>query len=192
MYEITIENRYGEKLCLTDTSDYITKATGLGPVNSNIVTTTVANYGGEQYVSSRKQKRNIVLTIYVRNQVEENRIKLYRYIRSHDWIRVYYKNGTRDVYIDGYVESAEVDLFTQTQTMQVSIICPQPNFIDIHGNNVDNNNVAKGFYMPWYTLLTTNLVRGGADLICPDNVLLPKDERLLILGSGRLDNSILG
>ena len=54
MYEIVIENRYGERLCLTNTSDYITKAIGLGPVNSNIVTTTVANYGGEQYVRNRK------------------------------------------------------------------------------------------------------------------------------------------
>lgn len=151
MYEISVENKYGERLQLTQTPNYITKATGLSPVNSNIITATVANYGGERYVSSRKQKRNIVLTIYPQEPVEYNRINLYKYIKSSGFIRVYFKNNTRNVYIDGYVESFEDDLFEQTQTAQVSIICPQPNFIDMASNEVGNSSITAGFYYPFNT-----------------------------------------
>lgn len=150
-YQIKIENKYGDQLQLTDNPNYKVKATGLSPVDSNIITASVANYGGERYVSSRQQKRNIVLTIYVCEPVEKNRINLYKYIRSHDWIRVYFKNGTRDVYIDGYVESFELDHFSQTQAAQVSIICPQPNFIDINTNEAFNSRSNKNFYLPFNT-----------------------------------------
>ena len=153
MYKVIIENKYGEQLQLTDTPDYITKVTGLSPVTSNIITSPVANYGGERFVSSRKQKRNIVLTIYPQEPVETNRINLYKYIKSDDFIRVYYKNKTRDVYIDGYVESFDLDLFERTQRAQVSIICPQPNFIDMSSQTVDNSSTIKQFYCPFNTEL---------------------------------------
>ena len=152
MYEIKIENKYGVQLELTHNPNYTVTATGLNPVASNIVTAPVANFGGERYVSSRQQKRNIVLSIYVHEPVEANRINLYKYIKSKDWIRIYYKNNTRNVYIDGYVESFELNHFDQRQTAQVSIICPQPNFIDMNTNVINNSGVVAMFSFPFYTL----------------------------------------
>lgn len=150
MYEITIENKYGDKLKLTGNHNYTVKATGLSPVSSNIVTSTVANYGGERYVSSRQNKRNIVLTIYINEPVESNRVELYKYIKSDDQIRIYYKNGARDVYIDGYVESFETNLFEQIQSAQVSIICPQPQFVDVLGKTVRLSSNIELFTFPFY------------------------------------------
>lgn len=60
-YELIIENKYGNQLKLTDNPNYNVIVTGLSPVTSNIITTSVANYSGEKYITSRKQKRNIVL-----------------------------------------------------------------------------------------------------------------------------------
>lgn len=159
MFELKIENKYRDQLKLTNNPNYIVEATGLSPVTSEIITIKVANYSGERYVSSRQQSRNIVLNIYVNEPVEINRISLYNYIKSHDFIRVYYKNNSRDVYIDGYVESFELNHFEQTQTAQVSIICPQPNFLDVSDIEVSNINVIKGFYYPFDTV--TNNIQFG-------------------------------
>lgn len=172
MYQIEIENKYGDKLGLTNNPNYNVTATGLNPVKSNIVTATVANYGGERFVSSRKQKRNIILNIYPLEPVEVNRINLYKYIRSDDFIRVYFKNNTRNVYIDGYVEAFELNHFEQTQIAQVSIICPQPNFIDVNSNYVNNSDVVKSFHFPFNTLIAANYIKGGQSLIDDDNVLI--------------------
>lgn len=149
-YKITIENKKSEKLELTNNPNYDVKATGLSPMTSDIVTTPVANYGGAKYVTSRNQTRNIVLTIFVKAPVEANRINLYKYIKSKEWIRVYFKNNTRDVYIDGYVESFECDLFSQTQTAQVSIICPKPQFMDIDADVEKVSTTQGAFSFPFY------------------------------------------
>lgn len=155
-YKLIIENKYGSQLQLTGNRNYKVKATGLNPVAADIVTATVANYDGEIYKSAKKQKRNIVLIIFVQEPVETNRINLYKYINSKDWIRLYFKNGARDVYIDGYVESFELDHFAQTQTAQVSIICPQSNFIDMRPQEATNGEITKGFSFPFYTTAETS------------------------------------
>lgn len=158
MYGITIENKFGEKLQLTDNVNYKTKVTGLNPTTSDIVTTQVANYGGARYVTSKQQTRNIVLTIYINEPVEANRINLYKYIKSDDWIRFYYKNNTRSVYIDGYVESFEIDLFTQPQTAQVSIICPKPQFLDMENNESIFSTTTEAFSFPFWANDNNKLV----------------------------------
>lgn len=150
-YRITVENKKGEQLELTNNPNYDVKATGLSPVTSDIITTPVANYGGAKYVTSRKQTRNIVLTIFVKTPVEANRLNLYKYINTGEWIRVYIKNNTRDVYIDGYVDDFDCDLFTQTQTAQVSIICPKSQFMDIKPDVVKIGTIVGAFSFPFYT-----------------------------------------
>ena len=164
-YELIIENKYGNQLKLTDNPNYNAVVTGLSPVTSNIITTSVANYSGEKYITSRQQKRNIVLTIYVNEPVEANRINLYKYIKSDDFIRIYFKNSSRDVYIDGYVESFELDHFSQNQTAQVSIICPQPNFISKSENKVKNADVKDAFYFPFNTELSAGTANKMLEII---------------------------
>ena len=46
-------------------------------------------------------------------------------------VTIYYKNDTRNVYIDGNVEVIECDFFANRQIAQISIICPKPYFKDI-------------------------------------------------------------
>lgn len=192
MYQIAIQNATGDRLELTENKDYIVTASGLSPENANIVTTTVANMPGAKYISSKKQKRNIVLMIYPQRDIETSRINLYKYISTGAWIRALFKNGTRNVYIDGYVESFETDLFARTQVAQVSILCPAPAFIDAQEMTVVNSVSTPKFSFPFYTLIASNLVPGGAGLDDIRCELINMTDTTLILNSDKLEESTLG
>ncbi len=192
MYQIAIQNASGDRLELTENKDYIVTASGLSPENANIVTATVANMPGAKYVSSKKQKRNIVLMIYPQRDIETSRINLYKYISTGAWIRVFFANDTRSVYIDGYVESFETDLFARTQAAQVSILCPDPAFIDVQKMTVINSVSTPRFSFPFYTLVSSNLVPGGPGLDDIRCELINMIDTTLILNSDKLEESTLG
>lgn len=158
MYTLKIENENGDRLELTHNPNYKVKVTGLDPVKADITTAKVANRNGVRYVSSRKQPRNVVITVYINEPVEANRIELYKYVKSKEWLRVYFKNKSRDVYVDGYVESFECDLFKQTQTAQISVICPNPQLIDVEPDVEDISTVKGLFSFPFYTTINDNLI----------------------------------
>ena len=151
MYRLSLENENGDKIELTNNPNYDVTVTGLNPVQSDVITSPVANYNGGRYVSSRQKVRNVVVNIFIKEPVEANRINLYKYIKSKKWIRVYYSNNTRDVYIDGYVESFECDLFTQLQKAQISIICPNPQLMDVNADITQVSTVLGALNFPFYT-----------------------------------------
>lgn len=126
-----IENKYGERLNLTQSPCYDVFVTGLTPAGATINTSKIANMDGTVFNSSSINERNIVLTIIPKGNIEKSRINLYRYIKSKQYIKIYFKNGARDVYIEGCVENVDGDLFTQKQKIQVSVLCPNPFFKDI-------------------------------------------------------------
>lgn len=159
MFTLKIENENGDRLELTHNPNYNVKVTGLEPVKADITTAKVANRNGVRYVSSRKQPRNVVITVYINEPVEANRIELYKYVKSKEWLRIYFKNKSRDVYVDGYVESFECDLFKQTQTAQISVICPNPQLIDVESNVEDISTIKPMFSFPFYaTIPDDNLI----------------------------------
>lgn len=83
---------------------------------------------GSKFNSATLNERNIVITLRLRGDIEKNRIYLYSFFIPKNWCKFYYKNGSRDVYIEGYVEIVECGLFTNKQQMQISIVCPSPYF----------------------------------------------------------------
>lgn len=151
MYKLSLENEYGDKIELTNNPNYDVTVTGLNPVKSDVITSPVANYNGGRYVSSRQQVRNVVITVFIKEPVETNRINLYKYVKSKKWIRVYYSNKTRDIYVDGYVESFECDFFTQKQTAQISIICPNPQLMDVNADITQVSSTLGAFSFPFYS-----------------------------------------
>lgn len=127
MFTLTIERKDGERLTLTEyRSAYKVKYTGLSPVGADIITSALGMVDGEKYNGSRVGARNIVLTVYIGGNVEANRIRLYEYLAPKSNIRLYYANGTREVYAEGYVETFESDQFSVPCVAQISIICPRP------------------------------------------------------------------
>lgn len=150
MFEITIQNQYGERLSLTNTPDYtVYEIDGLGPGNATINTSTVATFDGTRFNSSRLEQKNLVISIAINEDVEQNRIRLYQYIKTKQPIRVYYQNQSRDVYIDGYVENMEIGFFEQKQSVQVSIICPDPFFKDVDEYITELSKIIPLFTFPF-------------------------------------------
>lgn len=132
MFTCKIENIKNNILTLTQKEeDYqIIGITGLTPPSAQINTSKIAGLDGSQFNSSTLNERNIVITIKLNGDVEKNRINLYSFFRSKEWCRFYYENDTRNVYIEGYVESFDGDLFSNREIMQISILCPNPYFKD--------------------------------------------------------------
>ena len=66
-------------------------------------------------------------------------------------IKVYYQNDGLDVFVEGYIETAEVDPWAQSQTVQVSIICPMPFWQDVKETYTNASNVHALFELPFST-----------------------------------------
>lgn len=128
MFTLKVENQDQQQLSLSgNESRYqIVNIKGLNPPKANIFTHEIANMDGEKFKSSKLEMRNIVITVKINGNVEENRVHLYEYFRTGQWCKLYYSNDSRNVYIEGYCENMEMDLFVINQEMQISIVCPDP------------------------------------------------------------------
>jgi hypothetical protein len=110
---------------------------GLGPVKSDITTSDSGASRGETYQGSSTGKRNIVLTLglnpdWATQTMSSLRQLLYRYFMTEQWCKLRFTSDempTTD--IEGYVESFDPSMFSQDPEIQVSIINPRPDFIEI-------------------------------------------------------------
>lgn len=112
---------------------------GTNPVSATFNESTMIGVDGVTINGSKLSKRNIVFTFYIEGDCEENREELYQFFAPNNQVRLYCDTPLKNVYIDGYVETCECDPYTQSQVMQVSIVCPEPHFKNVE--SVDTNNV---------------------------------------------------
>lgn len=151
MFTLKIENETEKVVELTQKeSNYqVVSVAGLNPPNAQITTSVIAGHDGSRFISSKLEERNVVITLQINGDVERNRLFLYRYFKSKRWCKIYYSNESRNVYIEGYVETVETDLFEQNQQMQISIICPDPYFKDIQEIVTDISKSMARFEFPF-------------------------------------------
>lgn len=129
MYDFKVKSSEGTVYALTDNPNYtLYKIDGLEPPEANVNTSSNATGDGSTVNSVRLPQRNLVLYMTIEGDVEANRINLYKYFPYKKPIELYYKNDSRNVFIEGYVERISVGHFDEKQIAQISIICPQPYF----------------------------------------------------------------
>jgi len=166
MYECKVKNHVGEVLNLSTSSKYtLYKITGLQPPASAVNTSNNATSDGVSVNSVRVDKRNIVLYMALNGDIEESRINLYKYFPLKKTITIFFKHGSRDVYIKGMVELIECDLFAQRQVAQISVICPQPYFKAVNDIVSYFSDVSALFEFPFsiseagveFSAITTNV-----------------------------------
>ena len=150
MYSLKVENDRGNTLELTNNPNYtVFKIEGLNPpkatINSSVNTTT----DGSSINSVRMENRNIVIYATIEGNVEANRINLYKYFPVKKTVKIFFTNGTREVYISGTVELIECDLFSDKQVAQISIICPRPYFKNVDDLVTMFSDVSKMFSFPF-------------------------------------------
>lgn len=126
-YKLTVENQNNQSLVLTNNRNYVIRSIdGLTPPIATINSSVVAMVDGAIYNSARVETRNIIISIAPLIPVEKNRNMLYTYFPIKKQVRLYYENGTKHVYIDGYVDSIDGSLFDISQTLSISITCLEP------------------------------------------------------------------
>jgi hypothetical protein len=130
--------------------------TGVDPVKANIALTAYASGRGALYQGSTTPERNIVMTLGFnpdwegQQTIASLRQILYRYLMPQHWTKLrFFSQELPDVDIEGYVESFEANMFSQDPEVQVSIICPKPDFIEpdatIFNGTVDDGTLEEEF-----------------------------------------------
>lgn len=146
---IIIENDRGEVLNLSTDPRYTPMLTGTGPVAATINRAKVAVADGTRFNSATVGERNLLLTVYLLRDIARARMNLYRFLATKQWIRVRYIADGLDVYVEGYVETAEVNPWEENQNLQASIICPMPFWRDRKETYTNASSVEPLFEFPF-------------------------------------------
>ena len=151
MFTLKIKNDLKQELTLTQSEKkfQVTKIAGLNPPQAQINRSTIAGMDGSKFNSSKLEERNIVIEIKINGNVEENRLILYSFFKTKTNVTLFYQNSNRNVFINGYVESFECDLFSKSEVAQVSIICPQSYFKSLQYIIDDVSKIMKCFSYPF-------------------------------------------
>lgn len=121
---------------------------GLDPTKATIVSSAFAQMDGEQYQSSRREKRNIILTLgyepdYAVGTVQDLRKKLYSFFMPKQRVLLrFFQTGEPVVQIYGRVESLTSPKFLKEPTAVISLICFDPDFYNPTPTIIAGNTTA--------------------------------------------------
>lgn len=107
----------------------ITNIDGLDAPKGTINMIERTRQDGSVYNGSRSNSRNIVITLEYfldntnKDSIEDLRHKTYRLFPVGENITLIFTSNERKVKFSGYVESNEVNLFSQKESSQISIMC---------------------------------------------------------------------
>ena len=137
---IEARNAAGELLTLSlenpNNGLYIEDVDGLDPVKATIATTSSATRAGSQYQSSRREMRNIVITLglepdYSVDDIQTLRERVYNHFMTDEVVKLRFIDSLpRTVDIVGRVETCATPLFAKESTVAISILCFEPDFIN--------------------------------------------------------------
>lgn len=178
---VEVRNSQGSSLTLPlgdDMGGYsVQKIEGLDPVQATLVSSNFATMDGAQYQNSRRETRNIKLTLgyspdYINTTVSSLRNTLYAYFMPKSTVTLTFNTDDGlSVDISGVVETFEHDRFAQDEPAVISIINFDPDFIDpepvvVEGTTVSTDDM---------TLLTySGTVSTGIEFILSANRLVDK------------------
>lgn len=157
---VTVVNNLGKgvKVVLSEAEPehgfLITKIDGLGPAKGNINMTELATNNGSLFNSSRITSRNIVLSLYFvkANSIEDVRQRSYEYFPIAQPVELLIETDNRLVKTTGYVETNEPDIFSNNESAQISILCPDPFLYSADENDnevIEFESVTANFEFPF-------------------------------------------
>lgn len=181
MFNLTIENKDGQRLDLTNEKNCVVVGIdGLTPPSADIATSAIAMNDGTRFNSATVNQRNIVIRLQLIADVENTRILLYRYFRIKQYCKIFYKNSNRDVYCEGYIETFENDRFAINNQVDISIICPSPWFKTLNEVVFDMSQVLPMFEFPF------DIEKEGEEFS-----VLNKNTRTTVINSGDIETGII-
>lgn len=93
--------------------------------------------------------------------IEDNRQKAYTYFQIKKKVRFEIETDNRHVYIEGYVERNEPNIFSKKEDMQISLICPDPYFKSVNKNVTKFSGVNSLFEFPFENSGTEPMLEMG-------------------------------
>lgn len=137
IHSLTVTNHNRESLTLELSNPepsgiIIESIEGLGPPNATINSNEAATMDGGIFTSARMGQRNIVIRLAMMFDpiIEDSRLRIYRFFPVKKKITLRLITDRRDAECEGYVESNEPDIFTDHETAQISVVCPDPFFYE--------------------------------------------------------------
>lgn len=155
----------------------ILNITGLGPPPAMINMSDYAVIDGALYNSTKIQARNIVFTIrFLPNvhgelharSVEDIRHYVYELFPIGSPITMDFQTTGHNLRSYGYVENAELDMFSKDEELVISIQCPDPNFHQLFDGHIglqkEMATISGGFEFPFANESTTERFLKFADI----------------------------
>ena len=126
---------------------------GLGPAKATINTTEVSLNDGSIYNSSKLDNRNITFDLLFyqtdTETIEDIRQKSYKYFPIKKKMSITVETDNNTLTADGYVESNEPEIFSETEGSMISIICPDPYFYELYDDYTVFSGVEPLFEFPF-------------------------------------------
>ena len=155
---VTVTNYLGESLTLELSNPFdiginVRSIEGIGPPKGNVNYTEIASGDGGQFNSARASIRNITMQLGLMPvpTVEEARHRVYKYFPLDQQVTLRFETDKRLCEITGWVEECEPDIFSDDETIDVSIVCPDPYFysVDSQLGTVNFSGVVDEFEFPF-------------------------------------------
>lgn len=142
----------GDRLVLFPSADYavdLENLEGLGPVNADIHSSSIAGSYGSLYASAHIGVRNIVIPIYFRGpHVERKRLALYPFFRPAQHVTFCITTDTLDLTAEAYVEALPGPS-RSPDVMQASLLCMDPFFHSANESELSTRTVTDAFEFPF-------------------------------------------
>lgn len=110
--------------------------TGLAPTKANLVFDTYPYLSGSVYNSGTITDRTLAFTLAPMNPFVQNyRRKVYSYFPPRQKITMFFDTEDNIYWTEGYVESVETDIFSESEELTVTVRCPYPYFYASSSNS---------------------------------------------------------
>lgn len=150
-YGLIIENEDNNHMIITNDDDFaIEYLDGFYSLGATLSTVKIGTRDGEKISARSVNKRNLGIYLYIKKNVSENRLSLYKIFKAKEKVKISYYSKTRQVSIEGYVEDLTITPHQQMTQAQIIIVCPYPFLKNIEDIIVDLNQVKKNFYFPFF------------------------------------------
>ena len=136
--------------------DYLVKdIEGLDPVDATLTYSSMATLDDELEQSSKRVKRNIILTLgyepdYVTTDIKTLRDQLYLFFMPKAQVFLkFYSDDMGPVEIEGRVEKMNAPLFSKDPQAVISIICGKSNFYGLSARAIGGGTIATQDETSW-------------------------------------------
>lgn len=149
-YKLTLQNEAGRIIDINDGKNFqVLNCRGLTPPSAELFLSKSPNRKGARYNGSSLSERTIEIDIKLLGDIEANRNLLYDWANPESYCRINYSNFLKNVYCEGIVESATLELFTNSQVMSIVIVCSDPYLKSLYTIFQEINQYLRQFTFPF-------------------------------------------